>query len=147
MICQEVGSASVRANLAVQRCELGRATEPLFDRSRPEQYDDPWRNEIDLPIQPVLSADGQFITAWRAIPRRPALHAVRQEDSRPRQSDSAQHPIDERAGSTNERTTFSIFGCAGCFTNEHHSCRQRPLTSYTCVRLSQSRHSLHRRIR
>ena len=70
MVCEQVGSASVRANLAVQFRELRCVPEPLFDRRGPEQHDYPWRDEIDLPLEPVLPAHSQFIVAWRAILRR-----------------------------------------------------------------------------
>lgn len=122
MIREEIRSAPVRAHLAVQRRELRRAAEPLFDRGRPAQYDDLWRNEIDLPIEPVLAADGQFIVAWPTILRRPAFHAVCQKDAVTRQPNPAQHLIDEPPGSTDERATLGVFGRAGGLADEHHAC-------------------------
>jgi hypothetical protein len=122
MIGEEVGSASEPASLAVQLGELWCAAEPLSDRRHPEQDDYPWRDEIDLPIEPMLAAHGQFIAAWRTVLRWPALHAVRDEDSSTREPNPPQHLIDERAGSTNERPTFGVFCRAGCLTDEHHRC-------------------------
>jgi hypothetical protein len=120
MVCEQVGSASVRANLAVQFRELRCVPEPLFDRRGPEQHDYPWRDEIDLPLEPVLPAHSQFIVAWRAILRRPALHAVCQEDLSARQSHPAQHVVEELAGAAHKWTTFDVFCTAGRFTDEHH---------------------------
>jgi hypothetical protein len=76
MIREEIRSASVHANVAVQRRELWDASEPLLDRRRPEQHDDPRRHEIDLPVEPVLQAPGQFIFSWCPILRRAALYAA-----------------------------------------------------------------------
>jgi hypothetical protein len=122
MIGEEVGLAPERASLAVQLRELWCAAEPLSDRRHPEQDDYPWRDEIDLPIEPVLAAHGQFIVAWRTVLRWPALQAVRYEDSSTPEPNPPQHLIDEHAGSTNEWPTFGVFCRTGCLTDEHHRC-------------------------
>jgi hypothetical protein len=129
----------------MQLRELWRASEPLFDRRSAEQHDDSRRDEIDLPLEPVLPAYRQFIVTRRPILRWPVFSRCWSRRTRARVNPI--RLIEELAGSANEWTTFGVFCSAGASPTNITRADSSPSPGTARVRLSQSRHFLHRRIR
>jgi hypothetical protein len=114
----------------VQLRELRSSTERLSDRRCAEQHDKSRLDEINLAIEPVFSAGTQLITAWGTIPRRSALHAVGHKDFGTREPDTAQHLIEEAAGSADKWTSCDVFFSPWGLTDEHHPGGQCPLARH-----------------